>query len=123
MITEIMSTVIPFLGLCMFVFVFGVILFTIIKSLSQSRKNAASPRISAPATLVSKRYSVRVHNSGSHDTGLNHAYNHYYMTFEFESGDRMEFSVPSDIYGLSAEGDKGKLLFQGTSFIRFERES
>ena len=44
------------------------------------------------------------------------------MTFEFESGDRMEFAVPSDIYGLSVEGDRGKLTFQGTAFIGFERQ-
>ena len=52
---------------------------------------------------------------------MHHTYNNYYATFEFESGDRMEFSVPSDIYGLSVEGDRGKLCFQGTKFISFER--
>ena len=104
-----------------FLLVFGIILYTIVKSISQNRKNAASPRITAPATLVAKRHSVHTSGTGQDNMTMHHTYNNYYATFEFESGDRMEFSVPSDIYGLSVEGDRGKLCFQGTKFISFER--
>lgn len=105
-----------------FLLVFGIILYTIIKSISQNRKNAASPRIAAPATLVAKRYSTHTSTAaGADNMAMHHTYHTYYMTFEFESGDRMEFSVPSGLYGLSVEGDRGKLLFQGTKFISFER--
>ena len=90
-------SIFPVLFSLVFLLVFGIILYTVIKSIAQSRKNAASPRVTAPATLVAKRHSVHT------------------------SGDRMEFSVPSDIYGLSVEGDRGKLCFQGTKFISFER--
>lgn len=114
-------SVFPILFSLVFLLVFGVILYAIIKSISQSRKNAASPRITAPATLVSKRFSVHTSGTGADNMAMHHTYNHYYVTFEFESGDRMEFSVPSDIYGLSVEGDHGKLCFQGTKFISFER--
>ena len=44
------------------------------------------------------------------------------MTFQVDSGDRMEFSVSGQEYGLLAEGDRGKLTFQGTRYLGFERE-
>ena len=43
------------------------------------------------------------------------------MTFQVESGDRMEFHVPGNEYGLLAEGDAGRLSFQGTRYLAFER--
>ena len=46
----------------------------------------------------------------------------YYATFQVESGDRMEFSVTGIEYGMLAEGDTGKLSFQGTRYLSFERE-
>lgn len=45
----------------------------------------------------------------------------YYVTFQVESGDRMEFSVTGSEYGMLAEGDCGKLSFQGTRYLSFER--
>lgn len=45
----------------------------------------------------------------------------YYITFEVESGDRMELYVSSDEYGLLVIGDYGKLTFQGTRYLGFER--
>ena len=45
----------------------------------------------------------------------------YYATFQVESGDRMELSVTGTEYGLLAEGDRGKLTFQGTRYLGFER--
>ncbi|MCI9457297.1 MAG: DUF2500 domain-containing protein, partial [Oscillospiraceae bacterium] len=41
---------------------------------------------------------------------------------QVESGDRMEFQVQDTDYGLLVEGDRGKLTFQGTRFLGFERE-
>ena len=45
----------------------------------------------------------------------------YYVTFEFESKDRTEFRVNGKEYGMIAEGDYGKLKFQGTRFLEFNR--
>ena len=45
----------------------------------------------------------------------------YYVTFEAESGDRTEFRVSGREYGSIAEGDQGKLTFQGTRYISFDR--
>ncbi len=47
----------------------------------------------------------------------------YYLTFEVESGDRMEFEVEGEEYGLLAEGDRGILNFQGTRYLGFERKT
>ena len=38
-----------------------------------------------------------------------------------ESGDRTEFNIYGEEYGLLAEGDCGKLTFQGTRYLSFER--
>ena len=45
----------------------------------------------------------------------------YYATFQVASGDRMEFQVPRREYGFLVEGDRGRLTFQGTRFLGFER--
>ena len=45
----------------------------------------------------------------------------YYVTFQVESGDRMEFSVGGTDFGMLAEGDHGNLSFQGTRYLSFER--
>ena len=45
----------------------------------------------------------------------------YYVTFQVDSGDRMEFSVSGSQYGMLCEGHEGSLTFQGTRFLSFER--
>ena len=51
-----------------------------------------------------------------------HTFTSYYVTFQVESGDRMEFRVSGSEYGTYIEGDTGKLSFQGTRYLGFERE-
>ena len=46
----------------------------------------------------------------------------YYATFQVESGDRMEFLINGREYGLLVEGDRGRLSFQGTRYLGFERK-
>lgn len=88
--------------------------FTIVKSIGQWNKNNNSPRLTVPARISSK-YKRTSHNTSTHTF---HTY--YYVTFEFESGDRMEFSVSSHEYGSLYEGDFGHLSFQGTRFLGFQ---
>ena len=45
----------------------------------------------------------------------------YYVTFQVDSGDRMELYVSGSEYGVLAEGDKGQLTFQGTRYLTFDR--
>ena len=46
----------------------------------------------------------------------------YYVTFQVESGDRIELGVSGMEYGMLIEGDTGRLSFQGTRYLSFERE-
>lgn len=104
-----------------FFLVFGIILFTVIKGLTQWNKNNHSPRLSVVATVVAKRTSV---SHSHHHTGeMMHTTAHttYYATFQVESGDRMELYIPSDEFGMLAEGDVGTLSFQGTRYLSFVR--
>jgi len=104
----------------MFVLVFGVFLVTFIKAISQWSRNNNSPRLTVPATVVAKRTNVSRHRSGT-----NHMHHHtsttYYVTFQVESGDRMELSMSGQEYGLLIEGDRGQLSFQGTRYLGFTR--
>ena len=104
----------------MFVLVFGIIVFSAIKGIFQWNKNNNSPRLTVPVTIVSKRQDVHRHHN--HNTHLHHTSTTYYVTFQVESGDRMELSVSGSEYGMMAEGDYGRLSFQGTRFLDFERQ-
>ena len=103
-----------------FVLVIGVFLFVIVRGIGTWHKNNESPRLRVPARVVAKRIGVSHHGAAGdhHHVGTTW----YYVTFEFESGDRMEFSVDGEEYGMLAENDRGMLFFQGTRYLSFERE-
>ena len=105
----------------MFVLVIGVFVVTFVRGIGEWNKNNNSPRLTVPATVVSKRADVsHHHHAGEHHHS--HTSTSYYVTFEVESGDRMELHVSGTEYGLLVEGDKGSLSFQGTRYLGFERE-
>ena len=102
----------------MFVLIFGMFVVLIVRNLSEWNKNNHSPRLTVPATVVTKRADVHHH---LHD-GRTHHSTRYFVTFQVESGDRMELSMSGQEYGLLVEGDAGSLTFQGTRFLGFTRE-
>ena len=104
----------------MFFLVFGIIIFTLIQGILQWNKNNHSPRLSVDARVIGKReeFSRRRHHN---DSMHHHTSTYYYVTFEVESGDRIEFAVMGSEYGMLIEGDVGKLTFQGTRYLGFER--
>ena len=110
-----------------FLFVLGMILFTVVSDLRRWRKNNASLRLTVPATVVAKRMNVsRHHTANAGDVTGAHGYattsaTTYYVTFQVESGDRLELRLSGTEYGQLAEGDTGKLSFQGTRYLGFER--
>lgn len=108
----------------MFIAVFGLIIFSIIKSIGQWKYNNSQPVLTVTAKLVSKR--TNVSRSTTHHGDDFHHHSHtsttYYITFEVESGDRMEFCINGEQYGLLVEGDRGQLTFQGTRYLGFKRE-
>lgn len=105
----------------MFFLVFGMILFSVVKGIAQWGKNNASPRLTVDALVVAKRTQVTRHHH-HHESGMAvHDTTTYYVTFQVESGDRMELHMNGSAYGMLAEGDVGKLTFQGTRYLGFER--
>ncbi|MDE5053323.1 DUF2500 domain-containing protein [Niallia taxi] len=111
-----------FIGI-IFIFVIGSILFTIFKGIGQWHKNEQSPRLSVPAIIKAKRTDVSRGSNNDNNSLSSSTYTTYYVTFEFESGDRTEFHVSGKEYGLLSENDTGILNFQGTRFLGFERNS
>ena len=98
---------------------FFVILF---KGIKEWNRNNHSPRLTVPAIVVAKRTNVSRHrHGGANGHHHHHTSTTYYVTFQVESGDRMELCVSGQQYGLLVEGDKGKLSFQGTRYLGFER--
>lgn len=105
-----------------FILVFGLILFSIFKGIKEWSYNNEQPVLSVTAKIVGKRDHVSRSSSNHNGHHHHHTTTSYYATFEVESGDRMELKVTSREYGLIAEGDTGKLTFQGTRYHGFERE-
>ncbi|MEH7014244.1 DUF2500 domain-containing protein [Neobacillus niacini] len=108
---SIMSTLFPIF----FILIFGIILFTIFKGIKQWNYNNKQPKLNVDAVVVSKRTQV---SGGGNDS---HASTWYYVTFQFESGDRIELAVNGSDYCMLAEGDFGELIFQGTRYHGFTR--
>ena len=107
-----MFTLFEFMFPIIFVMVFGMIIFQFVTGIGTWHKNNQSPRLSVHA------------NAG--DLSGGHGYystssTSYYVTFQVESGDRIELPVSGREYGMLAEGDIGKLTFQGTRYLLFER--
>lgn len=118
------DSVFPIMFMLIFVLVFGMIIVSIVKSAGQWNKNNNSPRLVVDATVVGKRQDVSHHShhnagdvAGIHTTSTTR----YYVTFQVESGDRMELMVDGMEYGMLIEGDSGKLTFQGIRYLGFER--
>lgn len=115
------------LGILIFAFVVGMLVFIIVKMIRDKRKNDASPRLTVDAFVASKytRTSSMDQPMAGDPTGA-HGFQHmttthYFMTFEVASGDRMAFEVDEAEYSMLAEGDTGRLSFQGTRYLGFER--
>jgi hypothetical protein len=104
-----------------FLVVIGMFIFIAAKGISQWNKNNHSPRLTVPATVVAKRTNVSRHH---HHNNMHHTTHSttYYVTFQVQSGDRMELHVTGQEYGLLVEGDQGSLSFQGTRYLGLERD-
>ena len=111
-----------------FLLALGTILFTLVGNLRTWNKNNHSPRLTVQAAVVAKRTQVSRHrNANARDSTGAHGYTTssvttYYVTFQVESGDRMELQVGGAEYGMLVEGDTGKLSFQGTRYLSFQRD-
>lgn len=116
------ETVFPSLFLLMFVMIFGLIVASVVRGIRDWGRDERSPRLTVDAVVAAKRTNV----SHAVHTGADHFSHHsssttYYATFQVESGDRMELRVSGPEYGMLAEGDTGRLSFQGGRYLGFER--
>lgn len=110
-----------------FIMVIATFIVTFVKVISTWNKNNHSPRLTVEATVVAKRMDVS-HHSHANAGDATGAHGHhttsstwYYVTFQVESGDRMELAISGNEYGMLIEGDFGKLTFQGTRYLGFQR--
>jgi hypothetical protein len=94
-------------------------IFTAVKGAERRNENNNAPILTVDAEIVAKRVHTdnRVNNLPSNLP----ASTTYFLTFEVESGSRIELQVPGEEYGLLVEGDTGRLIFQGTRYHKFER--
>lgn len=115
----IMDTIFPVMFVGVFLLVAGMIIVTLVRSASEWSANNHSPVLSVDAKVVSKRTNVSAHanQNGGHSSSTT-----YYVTFQVESGDRLELRMSGREFGTLAEGDKGKLTFQRTRYRGFERK-
>lgn len=105
--------------------VFGVVLIgflvNIVRGVSRWSANNKAPQLTVEARVAAKREDTTHHthtdaNGHSHTT---HSTTHY-VSFAVQSGDRMEFCVHYREYKQLAEGQSGRLTFQGTRYLGFE---
>ena len=110
-----------------FLFIMGTFVVILAKGIGEWNRNNHSPRLTVPAAVIAKRTNVSHHRHASAgDATGSHGYHSsssttYYVTFQVESGDRMELHIPGHEFGLLVEGDRGNLSFQGTRYLGFER--
>ena len=122
---DFLFTIFPAIFTIMFLLILGMFIVNAVRGIGQWNKNNASPKLTVEATVTAKRGDVTYHHH--HDPNMGAGMDHttssttYYATFQVESGDRMEFRIPRDEYGYLAEGDRGRLTFQGTRYLGFER--
>ena len=117
-----MFNIMQFIFPIMFLLVFGLIIFSIIKGIGQWSNNNRQPVLSVKAKVVTKRADTSNSTSMNDNQPIHSSSTFYHVTFEVECGDRMELQISGSEYGLLAEGDAGKLTFQGTRYKNFERE-
>lgn len=118
-----MFTIVPVIIVIVFVIIIGTIIARSVQGATQWKKNNDSPVLTVDATVVTKRADVQHYHS---DAGTDNMINMsssttYYATFQVPSGDRMEFNIRDTEYGMLADNDIGRLTFQGTRYMGFER--
>lgn len=115
-----MDTLFPVLFFLVFGLILAVFLVMVVRGAGQWRKNNAAPVLTVEAAVVAKREHVS-HHHRHNDQMMDSSSTSYHVTFEVESGDRIELGVSGSEYGMLVEGDRGRLTFQGTRYKGFTR--
>ncbi|MEG0774108.1 DUF2500 domain-containing protein [Clostridium sp.] len=118
---DFMFNIFPVFFVIIFVIVIGSFIVAAATGVKEWSHNNGQPKLTVNAKVVCRRENVTHHNHNTGDHMHQTTSTTYYVTFEVESGDRMEFVVSGNQYGMLAEGDKGKLHFQGSRYLGFDR--
>lgn len=105
-----------------FLFVFSMFVLAGLKAITEWNKNNNSPKLTVDARVIKKRNQVSNSDYLDHN-GMVHTTSSitYYVTFQVERGDQIKMRLSRNEYIMLAEGDYGKLTFQGTRYISFEK--
>lgn len=120
---DMMFTIVPII----IVIVFVIVIIGIATNGVRYFNNVKSPRQSVFARVITKRMEVRHHTSQSNMGNESmHSVNsssrtYYYITLEFDNGDRKEYLDVKNLFGLVVEGDEGYAAIQGDWIVAFER--
>lgn len=114
----------PIIFFIVFVFIAGVIIYSIMNHMRNSR----APQESAYARIVAKRMDVQHHtNLQHHNDNMGHTSStsrtYYYITLEFDNGSRKEYLDVKGLFGLVVEGDAGYAATKGDWIVAFERSA
>lgn len=107
-----------------FISMFSIIIgLSLIVILRQWIKNRRSPRIVSVAIILNKHIEKQyIHRKRNASPGMHtRRMQIYYVLFKLESGEKIELRVNKIQYSELRKGYKGKLTFQGTKYIGFER--
>jgi hypothetical protein len=118
---DFMFNIFPIFFVIIFIIVIGSFLVAAVTGVKEWSHNNEQPKLTVNAKIVGKRQNVTHHNHNTGDHMHRTTSTTYYVTFEVESGDRMELAVSGNQYGMLIEGDNGKLHFQGTRYLGFDR--
>ena len=101
---------------------FVVFMFVAVSIVRQWVQNNNSPRLTVGAVVVSRRTHTTQQPVAGDPTSAHgfHTTTDCIVTFQVESGDQLKFSVSGREYRTLAEGDRGRLTFQGTRYLGFE---
>ena len=110
-------------SIILLMFIVAFIIF-VVKGISEWSYNNKQPILNIDCKVVSKRINFSENGGYTDANGHSHvgsSSTSYYVTFEFENKDRMEVHVSGKIYGSIVENDVGRLKFQGTRFLDFNK--
>jgi hypothetical protein len=112
------------LVIAVIIIIFAIIIIQAARGGAQWSKNNHSPVLTVHAKVVTKRADVTHHHHvNAENNGMTHTTSStiYFVTFQVDSGDRIELVVPDGEYGMLVEQDEGNLTFQGTRYRAFAR--
>lgn len=107
-----------------FLLVIATFVVTLVCGVSRWHKNNHAPMLTVEASVVAKRTEISRHTQQTGgDISMMHTTSStvYFVTFQVESGDRIELRVSRGAYGMLTQGDCGRLTFQDTRYQGFQR--